>query len=103
METFRLRLHRFDPKHDSAPRYEEYEIESDGPLSLMQAICRVYDTVDGTLSLRNTDCRRGVCGICSMMIDGRRRLACTCVAQDGMTIGPPPNRKVIKDLVFEMD
>ena len=103
MVKLKLRLHRFHPKHDESPHHEVYEIESDGLLNVMQAIRRVYDTVDGTLSFRNSDCHRGVCGLCSMMINGDRRLACMCVAEDGMTIEPPPNRKVVKDLVFEMD
>ena len=103
MRTLRIRLYRYDPAFDEAPRHEEYEIEADGPLSILQAIRRVYYTVDGSLSFRNSDCRRGVCGICSMMVDGRRQLTCMCVATNGMTIDPPPNRPIIKDLVFETD
>jgi hypothetical protein len=26
-----------------------------------------------------------------------------CVAEDGMSIAPPPNRSVLKDLVFDLD
>jgi len=103
MSTLRLKLYRFDPARDAEPRHEEYTIESDGPLSVLQAIRRVYHTVDGSLSFRNSDCRRGVCGICSMMVDGRRQLTCMCLATDDMTVEPPPNRTVVKDLVFETD
>ena len=39
----------------------------------------------------------------AMMINGRRQLTCMCLATDGMTIEPPPNRKIVKDLVFETD
>jgi succinate dehydrogenase/fumarate reductase-like Fe-S protein len=103
MSTLRLKLYRFDPARDAAPRHEEYVIESEGPLSVLQAIRRVYQTVDGSLSFRNSDCRRGVCGICSMMVDSRRQLTCMCLATDGMVVEPPPNRKIVKDLVFETD
>lgn len=103
MATLRIRLYRFDPARDVAPRHEEYEIATDGPLSVLQAIRRVYQDIDGSLSFRNSDCRRGVCGVCSMVIDGRRRLACMCVAEDGMTVEPPPKLRLIKDLVFETD
>jgi len=44
-----------------------------------------------------------VCGICSMMMDGKRALTCMHKAESGVTVAPPPNRKVIKDLVFETD
>lgn len=103
MAALRIRLYRFDPARDEAARYEEYEIEADGPLSVLRAVRNIYHRVDGSLSFRNSDCRRGVCGVCSMMIDGRRRLSCMVVAEDGMTVAPPPNRRVIKDLMFETD
>jgi len=103
LAALRIKLYRFDPDRDEASRYQEYEIEADGSLSVLQAVRYIYRQVDGSLSFRNSDCRRGVCGVCSMMIDGRRRLSCMIVAKDGMTVGPPPNREVIKDLVFDMD
>lgn len=103
MAALRIRLYRFDPDRDEASRYEEYEIETNGPLSVLQAVRNIYRRVDGSLSFRNSDCRRGVCGVCSMMIDGRRRLSCMIVAEDGMTVEPPPNRQLIKDLMFETD
>ena len=103
MGVLNITLYRFDPARDDQPRHEHYRIETDGPLSVLQAMLRVYQELDGGLSFRNSDCRRGVCGVCSMMIDGCRRLACMCVATDGMVIEPPPNRRVIKDLVFETD
>lgn len=103
METLRIRILRSDPARGQPPRHEEFVIETDGPLSVLQAIRRVYQTEDGSLSFRNSDCRRGVCGVCSMMIDGRRRLACMCVAEDGMTVEPPPKLRIVKDLVFETD
>lgn len=103
MNILHLTLYRFDPARDEEPHLEDYEIESEGPLSVLQAIRRVYHTVDGSLSFRNSDCRRGVCGICSMMVDGRRQLTCMCLATEGMVVEPPPNRKIVKDLVFETD
>ncbi len=100
---FNLKVSRFDPSKEESPHLETYEYEAEGQLNVIQAIRRVFQTVDGTLSFRDTDCHRGVCGLCSMMIDGNRRLACMCIAEDGMTVAPPPNRKVIKDLLFELD
>lgn len=103
MAAFRIILYRFDPAREAEPRFQEYVIEPEGPLSVLQAIRYVYHHKDGTLAFRNSDCRRGVCGICSMMVNGRRQLTCMCLAEDGMTVAPPPNRKIIKDLVFETD
>ena len=103
MERLRLKLYRFNPEQDTAPRLQEYEIETNGPVSVLQAIRHIYHTTDPTLAFRNSDCRRGVCGICSMMMNGKRALTCMHVARSGMIVAPPPNRRVIKDLVFETD
>ncbi|MFT5440945.1 MAG: succinate dehydrogenase/fumarate reductase iron-sulfur protein [Alphaproteobacteria bacterium] len=103
MATIRITISRFTPSSDESPREQDYDLPVDGTISVLQAIRRIHRTLDGTLSFRNCDCRRGVCGLCSMMIDGKRRLACMCVAEDGMSVAPPPNRQVLKDLVFELD
>jgi succinate dehydrogenase/fumarate reductase iron-sulfur protein len=103
METLQITISRFTPSSDESPCEQSYDLPLDGTISVLQAIRRIHRTLDGTLSFRNCDCRRGVCGLCSMMIDGKRRLACMCVAEDGMSIAPPPNRSVLKDLVFDLD
>jgi len=103
MERLHIRIARYDPAVDAAPHDQTYAVPVDGTISVLQAIRRIHRGLDGTLSFRNCDCRRGVCGLCSMMINGRRRLACMCVAEDGMTVAPPPNREVLRDLVFDLD
>ncbi len=103
MGNIRITISRFTPASDPAPHEQLYDLPVDGTISVLQAIRRIHRSLDGTLSFRNCDCRRGVCGLCSMMIDGKRRLACMCVAEDGMSIAPPPNRPVLKDLVFDLD
>lgn len=103
MNDLKITISRFTPSLDEAPHMQTYDVPVDGTISVLQAIRRIHRSLDGTLSFRNCDCRRGVCGLCSMMIDGKRRLACMCVAEDGMSIAPPPNRTVLKDLVFDLD
>ena len=103
MAKLNITLYRFDPNCDSESRLQSYDINSDGPLSVLQAIRHIYHNIDGTLSFRNSDCRRGVCGICSMMINKRRQLTCMCLAKDGMIVEPPTNKTIVKDLVFETD
>ena len=103
MADLTITISRFAPASDPAQHEQTYEVAVDGTISVLQAIRRIHRSLDGTLSFRNCDCRRGVCGLCSMMIDGKRRLACMCIAETGMHIAPPPNRLVLKDLVFELD
>ena len=93
MEHLRLRIYRFNPEHDAEPHYRDYEIETDGSVSVLQAIRQIYHTVDATLSFRNSDCRRGVCGICSMMMDGKRALTCMHRAESGVTVASTPTER----------
>ena len=63
MTSLRIRIERFTPNHDESPRAQDYDVPIDGTISVLQAIRRIHRTLDGTLSFRNCDCRRGVCGI----------------------------------------
>ena len=53
-----------------------------------------------------SDCREGICGSCSMNIDGRNTLACTkgweeC-SSSTISIAPLPHQPVVKDLVTDL-
>jgi succinate dehydrogenase / fumarate reductase, iron-sulfur subunit len=75
-----------------------------GPM-LLDALIHIKNTIDPTLSFRRS-CREGICGSCSMNIDGRNALACTkgwdeC-ASHNITIAPLPHQPVVKDLVTDL-
>ncbi len=99
----KLHVSRFDPAADAAARFETFDLAVEGPISVLQALRRIYQELDSSLAFRNADCRRGVCGVCSLSIDGRRVLACMHLAVDGMRIAPPPRRHVFRDLVFDIE
>ena len=58
---------------------------------------------DPILTLRRS-CREGICGSCSMNIDGSNTLACLCKVSDApkMKVYPLPHMYVLKDLVPDM-
>ena len=65
---------------------------------------QVKDEMDPSLSFRRS-CREGICGSCSMNIDGVNTLACLCgIDKDAKSISfaPLPHMHVIKDLVVDM-
>ena len=98
-----LLIERHDPDRDPATWTERYEIPADDTLSVLQAIRHANQRLDPGLAYRNTDCRRGVCGLCSMLVDDRRQLACMIPFRDGTRVAPPPGRAVLRDLVFDLD
>src|SRR6188508_2412510 len=98
-------IYRFDPDSGQNPRIDTYEVDLDacGPM-VLDALIKIKNEVDSTLTFRRS-CREGVCGSCSMNIDGTNWLACTRFISDTgepVTIYPLNHLKVIKDLVPDL-
>ncbi len=98
-------IYRWDPDAGANPRVDTFEVDLDdcGPM-ILDAIIKIKDEVDATLTFRRS-CREGICGSCSMNIDGTNTLACTKPISDikgDVIINPLPHLPVIKDLVPDM-
>ncbi|WP_421730337.1 succinate dehydrogenase iron-sulfur subunit [Brevundimonas sp.] len=100
------KVYRYDPNVDANPSWDEFEVSADdhGPM-LLDALIHIKNEIDPTLSFRRS-CREGICGSCSMNIDGRNTLACTkgmdeC-SSNTIAIGPLPHQPVVKDLVTDL-
>lgn len=103
LKTFKV--YRWDPEDGQNPRMDEYEIDLDkcGPM-VLDALIHIKNDVDATLTFRRS-CREGICGSCSMNIDGTNTLACTKAIGDvkgDVRITPLPHMPVLKDLVPEL-
>ncbi len=100
VKTFRI--YRWDPDTAENPRFDSYSIDLDqtGPM-VLDALIKIKSDIDPTLTFRRS-CREGICGSCSMNIDGTNTLACTQAIDDikgDVQITPLPHMDVIKDLV----
>ena len=98
----RFRVYRWDPEAGQNPRYDTFEIDLDqcGPM-VLDALIKIKNEVDPTLTFRRS-CREGICGSCSMNMNGRNGLACTTAIEDlkgEVRITPLPHMEVVKDLV----
>lgn len=99
-----LAIYRYDPESGENPRIDTYHVDLDdcGPM-LLDALIKIKNEVDSTLTFRRS-CREGICGSCSMTIDGTNWLACTrslTDVADPVTVYPLSNLGVIKDLVSD--
>ncbi len=97
-----FRIYRYDPDSGANPRYDTFELDLDqtGPM-VLDALFRIKNEIDPTLTFRRS-CREGICGSCSMNINGKNGLACTMAIEDlkgDIRITPLPHMEVIKDLV----
>ena len=95
-------VYRYDPDSGQNPRYDTFEVDLDhcGPM-VLDALIKMKSEQDPTLTFRRS-CREGICGSCSMNMNGRNGLACTTAIEDlkgDIRITPLPGMDVIKDLV----
>jgi succinate dehydrogenase (ubiquinone) iron-sulfur subunit len=103
----RFDIYRSNPNEPgNKPHYVSYYIDMKkcGPMFL-DALIKIKDEIDPTLSFRRS-CREGICGSCSMNIDGRHHLACLSpVPKENVnpsTVSPLMFMFVLKDLVVDM-
>ena len=100
-----VRVYRWDPDADATPRIDTYAVDLDacGPM-VLDVLLRIKNAIDSTLTFRRS-CREGICGSCSMNINGVNTLACTTAVADirgDIAVYPLPHMSVIKDLVPDM-
>ncbi|MCH8684632.1 succinate dehydrogenase iron-sulfur subunit [Pedomonas mirosovicensis] len=96
-------IYRWNPDDGQNPHMDTYEVDlaECGPM-VLDALIKIKNEIDPTLTFRRS-CREGVCGSCSMNINGQNGLACTTAIEDckgaDVKITPLPHMEVIKDLV----
>jgi succinate dehydrogenase / fumarate reductase, iron-sulfur subunit len=98
----KFKIYRYDPDAGENPRYDTFEVDLDecGPM-VLDALIKIKSEQDSSLTFRRS-CREGICGSCSMNMDGTNGLACTTAIEDikgEIRITPLPHMDVIKDLV----
>jgi len=105
MKTFKI--YRWNPDDGQAPVMQEYKVdlsEMTGKM-VLDALIKIKNEQDPTLSFRRS-CREGICGSCSMNVDGKNNLACLSrIDQDCSKVSkiyPLPHMYVVKDLVPDM-
>lgn len=100
-----VHVYRWEPDTGDNPRMDTYEVDMHacGPM-VLDILIRIKNSIDSTLTFRRS-CREGICGSCSMNINGENTLACTIAADEikgDIKIYPLPHMSVVKDLVPDM-
>uniref|UniRef100_A0A3G3MID8 Succinate dehydrogenase [ubiquinone] iron-sulfur subunit n=1 Tax=Lithothamnion sp. TaxID=1940749 RepID=A0A3G3MID8_9FLOR len=102
---FFLRIYRWNPYLNNQPWFSFYPLASKtiGPM-VLDALIYIKENQDTTLTFRRS-CREGICGSCSMNIDGLNTLACLRpinFVKKFVTVYPLPHMYIIKDLVPDL-
>lgn len=101
-----FKIYRWNPEKNEKPYLQTYEIDlaQCGPM-VLDALIKIKNEVDSTLTFRRS-CREGICGSCSMNIDGENTLACLKAITKDLTVPvliyPLPHMEIVKDLVPDM-
>lgn len=104
--TKTIKVYRWSPEDGDNPRLDEYTIDLDkcGPM-MLDALIHIKNDIDSTLTFRRS-CREGICGSCSMNIDGTNTLACLKPIDEikgDARVFPLPHMEVVKDLVADLN
>ena len=96
-------IYRWSPEDDENPRLDSFEIDLNecGPM-VLDALIKIKNEMDSSLTFRRS-CREGICGSCSMNVNGTNTLACLKpIVDKEINIYPLPHMRVLKDLVPDM-
>lgn len=96
-------IYRWNRDDNKNPRVDKYFVEKKklGPMTL-DALMFIKNDIDPTLTFRRS-CREGICGSCSMNVNGTNTLACLKPIEDKeINIYPLPHMRVLKDLVPDL-
>ena len=100
----RVDVYRYNPDLNSNPYLDTYILDKNdfGPMGL-DVLLYIKNNIDPTLTFRRS-CREGICGSCSMNINGTNTLACilNIAEETHLKIYPLPHMPVVKDLVPDM-
>ncbi len=101
VRTLKMNVLRYDPADPaSRPHLQTFEVQEAEGMTLFMALTEVRETQDPSLQF-DFVCRAGICGSCSMLIDGKPGLACRTLTknlQEEFTLAPLPFFELIGDL-----
>jgi len=108
-EKVTLLIQRYDPYTDKNPYFTEYPLEYRRNDQLLDLFHKIKTEIDSAFSYRRS-CRHGICGSCTVKVNGKPILACRTPVREltdefgpALTVTPIDTEKVIHDLVIDMD
>ncbi|HIC43238.1 MAG TPA: succinate dehydrogenase iron-sulfur subunit [Sulfurimonas sp.] len=104
-----FKIFRFNSETDYLPTYIDYVVDVTHENVVLDILTTIKNEMDGSLSYRRS-CRHGICGICSVKVNGKAILACkqnvlqmTETYGDTLTIEPLSIKRAMKDLIIDKE
>jgi fumarate reductase iron-sulfur subunit len=99
--TLKISILRYNPQvPEDKPKVETYELEEADGMTLFIALNDIREKYDESLKF-DFVCRDGICGSCSMLVNGKPTLACrtlTSKLEPEISLAPLPMFELIGDL-----
>jgi succinate dehydrogenase / fumarate reductase, iron-sulfur subunit len=129
MAEYTVKVRRFQPESGTGPYWQDFDVELEESLSVLDALLEARALHDGSLAVR-CSCRAAICGSCGVKVNGQSTLACKTKIQDAqnqadraaglspteaveareggertapIVVEPMGNMPVLKDLVTDME
>jgi succinate dehydrogenase / fumarate reductase iron-sulfur subunit len=121
MAEYTIKVRRFQPENGQGPYWEEFNVDLEPSLAVLDGLLQAKDRDDGSLAVR-CSCRAAICGSCGMKINGQSGLGCKTqigeaqelankvasasgekVENAPIVIEPMGNMPVVKDLITDME
>lgn len=103
-EKISVKIRRTSGTDNGPVRFDSYVVTREDRMNVLDVVNKIQSTQDGSLAFRYS-CRVGMCGTCSMRVNGRNRWTCRTAVDDlgsDLVIEPLPNYPVVRDLVVDM-
>jgi len=81
MAEYTIKVRRFQPESGAGPYWENFDVELEESLSVLDALLEARSLHDGSLAVR-CSCRAAICGSCGVKVNGQSTLACKTKIQD---------------------
>jgi fumarate reductase (CoM/CoB) subunit B len=102
-KTFKTSVFRYNPDKDDAPYFQEFDVDYEPGMTVLDALLFIQDKYDSSLSFR-WECRGGQCGSCAVRVNKTARIACRTKVEPNakLVLEPLEKMPVIKDLVTDI-
>lgn len=93
---------------DGQGRFQDYSVQVDAGMTVLQALHRIKETQDPTLTFRRS-CGQAICGICAVRINRIPKLICHTLVDsvlehaDELVMQPLGNLPTVRDLVSDQE
>ena len=104
-QTVIFRILRYKPNRFNPPRYQDFSVQVEPGMSVLDGLEKIRFEQDNTLMYRHS-CHHSSCGTCACRINGKERLTCITKISDleenTITLTPLEGFEPIGDLVVDM-